>query len=82
MKYIFIIFLLLSLTAKAQSVRISGTVKDSIGTPLELANVIATRADTGEMESYAISNSEGRYQFNLPSGAGYSLVASFLGLET
>ncbi len=80
MKYIFIIFLVFSLTAKAQSVRVSGTVKDSIGTPLELANVIATRADTGEMESYAISNSEGRYKFDLPTGASYSLVASFLGL--
>ncbi|RXG18470.1 outer membrane beta-barrel protein [Leeuwenhoekiella aestuarii] len=80
MKYIIPLFLVFSLAAKAQSVRISGTVKDSIGTPLELANIIATLADTGEMESYAISNSDGRYQFNLPSGASYSLVASFLGL--
>lgn len=80
MKYFLALFLLVSLTAKAQNVRISGTVKDSIGTPLELANIIATHTDTGEMESYAISNTQGRYQFNLPSGAAYSLVASFLGL--
>ena len=80
MKYIYILLTVLSLTAQAQNVRVSGTVKDSIGTPLELANIIATRADTGEMETYAISNSEGRYQFTLPSGATYSLVASFLGL--
>lgn len=80
MKYIFTFIMLLSLTVKAQSVRVSGTVKDSIGTPLELANIIATYAETGEMESYAISNSDGRYQFDLPSGTTYSLVASFLGL--
>ncbi|WP_028376647.1 carboxypeptidase-like regulatory domain-containing protein [Leeuwenhoekiella sp. MAR_2009_132] len=80
MKYIFGLILFLSLSATAQSVRITGTVKDSIGIPLELANVIATRSDTGDMESYAISNTDGKYQFNLPSGASYTLVSSFLGL--
>lgn len=80
MKYLLFLVMGFSLSISAQSVRVSGTVKDSIGTPLELANVIATRTDTGEMESYAISNTQGRYQFNLPTGAKYSLVASFLGL--
>ncbi|MEE3148476.1 MAG: carboxypeptidase-like regulatory domain-containing protein, partial [Bacteroidota bacterium] len=80
MKNLFVLFLLFSLATTAQSIKVSGVVKDSIGTPLELANVIATRTDTGEMESYAISNTQGRYQFNLPTGAKYSLVASFLGL--
>ena len=80
MKYLLFLVMGFSLSVSAQSVRLSGTVKDSIGTPLELANVIATRTDTGEMESYAISNTQGRYQFNLPTGAKYSLVASFLGL--
>ena len=80
MKYFFALFLLITLSTTAQSVRISGTVKDDAGTPLELANVIATHSDTGEMESYAISNTDGKFQFNLPSGYNYSLVASFLGL--
>ncbi len=80
MKYFFALFLLITLSTTAQSVRISGTVKDDAGTPLELANVIATHSDTGEMESYAISNTAGKFQFNLPSGYNYSLVASFLGL--
>ncbi|RXG21478.1 carboxypeptidase-like regulatory domain-containing protein [Leeuwenhoekiella aequorea] len=80
MKYFIALFLLITLSTTAQSVRISGTVKDDAGTPLELANVIATHSDTGEMESYAISNTAGKFQFNLPSGYNYSLVASFLGL--
>ncbi|WP_405330100.1 carboxypeptidase regulatory-like domain-containing protein [Leeuwenhoekiella sp. LLG6367-2.1] len=80
MKYFIALFLLITLSTTAQSVRISGTVKDDAGTPLELANVIATHSDTGEMESYAISNTAGKFQFNLPSGYNYSLVASFLRL--
>ncbi|WP_416448544.1 carboxypeptidase regulatory-like domain-containing protein [Leeuwenhoekiella sp. A2] len=81
MKYPIVIFLLLgSVSLFAQNVKISGTVKDSIGTPLELANVIATKKADGAMESYAISNSDGRYQFSVPSGEEYTFVASFLGL--
>ncbi|MEH6406856.1 MAG: carboxypeptidase regulatory-like domain-containing protein, partial [Leeuwenhoekiella sp.] len=81
MKYLFPLFLFLgSVSLFAQNVKISGTVKDSIGTPLELANVIATKKADGAMESYGISNSAGRYQFSIPSGEEYTFVASFLGL--
>lgn len=70
----------IGMLASAQNIKVSGTVKDSIGTPLELANVIATKAD-GSMESYSISNTEGRYQMSLPFGESYTLTASFLGLQ-
>ncbi|GEQ85492.1 TonB-dependent receptor [Patiriisocius marinistellae] len=67
--------------ASAQSIKLRGTIKDSIGNPLELANVIATVQDSGEIESYAITNYEGRYQLDLPKGNTYLLRASFLGYE-
>ncbi len=65
----------------AQSIKVRGTIKDSIGTPLELANVIATEKSSGNIESYAITNSEGRFQLNLPKNNTYILKASFLGYE-
>ena len=77
---IIIIFIFLGTVTTAQNIKVSGTVKDSIGNPLELANVIATKND-GSMESYSISNTEGRYQMNLPFGESYTLTASFLGFQ-
>ena len=81
MKNLFILFILFGIAASAQNVKISGTVTDSIGAPLELANIIATVKNTGATESYAITNSEGRYHFNLPAGEVYTLAASFLGFK-
>jgi len=66
----------------SQSIKLRGFIKDSVGNPLELANVIATDKATGDIESYAISNYEGRYQLDLPKGNTYLLRASFLGYET
>lgn len=82
MKSLFIILIFLAGSLSAQSVKLSGTVKDSIGAPLELANVVAITKNTGTIESYAITNTEGRYQLNLSAGETYTLTASFLGLAT
>lgn len=81
MKYFALFLLLCGATLTAQNLRVSGTVTDSIGNPLELANVIATRTSDGGMESYGITNTDGFYRFNLPSGEKYTLVSSFLGLN-
>lgn len=81
-KFIWIGLLLMSISLSAQSAKVRGFIKDSIGQPLEFANVIATVSESGEIESYAITNSEGRYQLDLPEGKSYLLKASFLGFET
>ena len=65
----------------AQSIKVQGVVKDSIA-PLDFANVIATDPTTGALASYAITNSEGRYQLDLEAGSVYVLRASFLGYQT
>ncbi|MGB5941748.1 MAG: carboxypeptidase-like regulatory domain-containing protein [Leeuwenhoekiella sp.] len=81
MKFYFPLLLIFSTAIlSAQNIKLTGTVKDSLGTPLELANVIATKTSDGAMESYGISNTSGYYQFSLPSGEKYTIVASFLGL--
>src|SRR5690606_18542203 len=77
-----IFFLFLTISLSAQSIKVKGTIKDSIGNPLEFANVIASIKATGATESYGITNHEGRYQLDLPKGNTYILRASFLGYET
>lgn len=74
--------LLISVSLSAQSIKVRGFIKDSIGAPLEFANVIATVQASGEIESYAITNSDGRFQLDLPTNNTYILTASFLGYET
>lgn len=75
------LFLFSMVYVNAQTIKVRGTIKDSIGNPLELANVIATIQETGEIESYAITNDEGRFQLDLTEGDIYMLNASFLGYE-
>ncbi len=81
-KLILVILVLFSLSISAQSIKVRGAINDSIGEPLELANVIATVKESGAIESYGITNYEGRFQLDLPVNNTYILKASFLGYET
>lgn len=81
-RILFFLFLICSISLSAQSIKVKGTIKDSIGAPLEFANVIASIKSSGETESYGITNHQGRYQLDLPKGDTYILRASFLGYET
>ncbi|MEE9363011.1 MAG: carboxypeptidase-like regulatory domain-containing protein [Cellulophaga sp.] len=78
----FTVVLLFSLAVSAQTIKVKGIIKDSLGNPLELANTIATISKTGIIESYAITNYEGRFQLDLPANETYHIKASFLGYET
>ncbi len=81
MKYLLYLFLFFSFSLSAQTVKVKGTIKDSIGNPLEFASVIAVIKSTGKTESYGITNYEGRYQMDLPTGDTYTLQSSFLGFQ-
>ncbi len=74
--------LLFTCSLSAQSIKVRGVISDTLNQPLEFANVIATVQADGAIESYAITNEEGRYQLDLPKGDTYVLKASFLGYET
>ncbi len=81
---IFVCFTILffSFQIQAQSVKLTGTVKDSVGVPLEMASIIAKVKATDEIESYAITNDEGRYQLFLGTNETFALQVSYLGFET
>ena len=58
------LIVLLCMTVAGQifaQVKMQGVVKDSIGTPLELANVIAINTETNSLDAYAITNDKGKY---------------------
>jgi hypothetical protein len=81
-KLFYAVLLLFSVSLSAQSIKVRGFIKDSIGSPLELATVIATVQATGEIESYGITNHLGRFQLDLSKNNTYILRASFLSYET
>ncbi len=74
--------LALPLTFFAQSIALRGVVKDSIGSPLELANIIATNKAEGTLESYGITDASGRYRLDLTTGITYDIKVSYLGLQS
>ncbi|MBT1695283.1 SusC/RagA family TonB-linked outer membrane protein [Fulvivirgaceae bacterium PWU4] len=72
-----VLFLALgSSTAFAQQRTLSGTIKDTQGSPLPGVNVIVKGTSTG-----TTSDTEGRYNINLNEGAT-TLVFSFIGFST
>ena len=82
MKYITtIIFLSLSLASFSQ-VKLQGVIRDSLGSPLELANVIAINKATKTLDSYAITNDEGLFRLDLKKNTIYSIQASYIGMKS
>ncbi len=66
----------------AQKVQISGIVKDSVGNPLEMANVIAYKKNNNAMVAYGITNNQGKYKFSVPVNDSYVLKVSYIGLDS
>jgi len=60
MKNILCIVLLFVGSLASAQITFEGIVKDSLGATLELANVIAINQETKGLESYGITNDQGR----------------------
>ena len=63
-------------------IKMQGVVKDSIGTSLELANVIAINQETKTLQSYGITDQSGRYKLSLSKNTSYSIQVSYIGMKT
>jgi hypothetical protein len=80
--YLYIFLLLFSFSsAYGQKVKIEGTVRDTAGAPLEMANVIALSAADTSMLSYAFTDDQGRYRITVDQSSGYFLRISYLGFQ-
>ena len=66
----------------SQNVKFEGTVKDSVGNPLEMANVIAFKKGTKFLQSYSITDSKGNYRLTLEQNQAYTFKVSYLGYDT
>ncbi|RNC84211.1 MAG: TonB-dependent receptor [Winogradskyella sp.] len=82
MKKIFtLLAMIVALTSYSQ-IKLSGVVKDSIGQPLELANVIAINQATSALESYGITDSNGKYRLALGKNGKYKVQVTYIGMKT
>src|SRR5882762_6335122 len=73
---VFLFFVLASVAALAQQRTVSGTIKDSRGTPLPGVNIIVKGTSSG-----TVTDAEGRYNLSIPDKSGV-LVFSFIGYAT
>lgn len=82
MKNLILLALLLVTSIVSAQITVRGVVKDSIGTPLELANVIAINKATKAMASYAITNDKGLFKLDLEKNTTYTVQVSYIGMKT
>jgi len=80
-KQILVAMLLVTGIANAQ-ISLTGFVKDSIGNPLEMANVIAINTQTKALDSYGFTDAKGRYKLTLKKNTYYSIKVSYIGNKT
>ena len=80
-KNIFIFFLFLSFTSYGQ-VKLEGVVKDSLKVPLESASLVAIDQKTNNLESYVLTDINGKYKLNLKNNSNYKIQVSYIGLRT
>ncbi|MBT9189802.1 carboxypeptidase-like regulatory domain-containing protein [Zobellia russellii] len=80
--WLLIMFLMVVAIGFSQEISLTGTVKDSLGTGVDMANVIAINSETKGLESYGITNHAGLYKLKLKTGHEYTLKVSYLGFKT
>lgn len=80
-RFILLLVLIASTGLKAQSVKFEGFVKDTLGQPLEMANVLAVNSSNNETEAYSITSESGKFSLGLKKNTTYRIQASFIGFE-
>jgi len=82
MKKIFCLTLLFVATISYGQIRLDGVVRDTLNSPLELANVIAINQETSGLESYGITDEQGKYKLALGKNGTYEIQISYVGMKT
>ena len=72
----------LSSSAFSQNIRFEGTVKDTTGVGLDMANIMAINQQTKAMDAYAITNEAGKFILNLKANTAYTIKASYIGFQS
>ncbi|WP_242202784.1 carboxypeptidase-like regulatory domain-containing protein [Aestuariivivens insulae] len=82
MKKLTFLMLLSVVSSSFAQLKLEGVVKDSIGTPLELANVIAINQESQKLDSYGITNEAGYFKLSLEKNTNYKIQVSYIGMKT
>ncbi len=82
MKYIICLALLFVASISYAQIKLEGVVKDSLDRPFELANVIAINQETGGLETYGLTNEQGKYKLELGKNSTYNIQISYIGMKT
>ncbi len=81
MKHFIITLLLLVACNTYAQIKIDGFVKDNTGKSLELANVIAINQETNVLESFGITNDDGKYKLTLEKNSTYKIQVSYIEMK-
>jgi hypothetical protein len=78
-----ILFIAAFMTAAVASAQIeyTGIVKDSVGNPLEMANVIAIDTVAKKIASYGFTDSKGNFKLELKRNTTYNVKISYIGFK-
>ena len=79
-KLLLIAIFLVSGIATAQ-INLTGVVKDSIGAPLEMANVIALDTVAKRIASYGFTDANGNFKLELARNTTYNIKISYVGYK-
>jgi len=72
------VFLLFSISAFSQRT-ITGTILDTLKSPLESANILAKPLQTNASLKFAIADNKGRYRLDLEKNVKYEIAVSYIG---
>ncbi|AWG21246.1 TonB-dependent receptor [Flavobacterium faecale] len=81
-KLYLVVLFLFSILSIGQSLKMEGSIVDTKGKAIEMANVMAVNLGTKAMDSYAITNEKGKFSLSLKSGTHYSINVSYLGMQS
>src|SRR5690606_4509468 len=80
-KSLIILLLFVVGISNAQNVKVQGIVTDSLGTAIEMANIMDVNLDLDKMDGYSITGEKGQYALNLKPNSNYQLNVSYLGFS-
>ena len=78
----FFLLIALSFFTKAQEVKLSGVVRDSLAKHLELASLVAINKASNALDAYTMTDANGNFSLKLKTNASYKIQVSALGLQT
>jgi hypothetical protein len=76
---LFLLFGLLAQVNAQEKITYFGEVRDTLGTPLQFANVLAIDTVTNKMAAFGVTNPQGQFRLSLDANKTYKLQATFIG---